>query len=259
MGSDLDHHPSSPSSSSAASARSSARSPAGSSIGMLQALARPTPRRSSQIVVFVLMAVVAAGPAGRAVRPRGGCGMSVQIRTVDASSPTAPVLSAARLVALDPARGRARRRPRAAVVHLPAGGDGHPALGPVRGGARPAARLRRAAVVRPRRFLGQRRPTSPGWSPSTPACPSRSRSSAGAVVAMVLARADRVPAAVRRTGIYFAMVTLAFAQMIYFVANQWSVLTGGENGLQGIPAASSGSRRSRPTRSTSITPDCRSS
>jgi branched-chain amino acid transport system permease protein len=40
---------------------------------------------------------------------------------------------------------------------------------------------------------------------------------------------------VRRTGIYFAMVTLAFAQMIYFLANQWRNLTGGENGLQGIP------------------------
>jgi len=55
-----------------------------------------------------------------------------------------------------------------------------------------------------------------------------------AVVAMVLA----VPIAllaVRRTGIYFAMVTLAFAQMVYYVANQWRGLTGGENGLQGIP------------------------
>ncbi|SPT49996.1 branched-chain amino acid ABC transporter permease [Actinomadura madurae] len=40
---------------------------------------------------------------------------------------------------------------------------------------------------------------------------------------------------VRLTGIYFAMVTLAFAQMMYFVANQWREVTGGENGLQGIP------------------------
>jgi branched-chain amino acid transport system permease protein len=40
---------------------------------------------------------------------------------------------------------------------------------------------------------------------------------------------------VRNSGIYFAMVTLAFAQMIYFIANQWRDLTGGENGLQGIP------------------------
>ena len=31
------------------------------------------------------------------------------------------------------------------------------------------------------------------------------------------------------------MVTLAFAQMIYFIANQWRSVTGGENGLQGIP------------------------
>ena len=56
----------------------------------------------------------------------------------------------------------------------------------------------------------------------------------GAAAAVVLA----VPIAllaVRRTGIYFAMVTLAFAQMVYFVANQWRGVTGGENGLQGIP------------------------
>ncbi len=57
---------------------------------------------------------------------------------------------------------------------------------------------------------------------------------AGVVVAMLLA----VPTgylAVRRTGIYFAMVTLAFAQMLYFIANQWRDVTGGEDGLQGIP------------------------
>ncbi|MFD0818388.1 branched-chain amino acid ABC transporter permease [Micromonospora zhanjiangensis] len=57
---------------------------------------------------------------------------------------------------------------------------------------------------------------------------------AGAVLAALLA----VPIgylAVRRTGIYFAMVTLAFAQMVYYVANEWSSLTGGENGLQGVP------------------------
>ena len=56
--------------------------------------------------------------------------------------------------------------------------------------------------------------------------------------AAVAAAALAVPIgflSVRRTGIYFAMVTLAFAQMVYFLANQWSGLTGGENGLQGIP------------------------
>jgi branched-chain amino acid transport system permease protein len=56
----------------------------------------------------------------------------------------------------------------------------------------------------------------------------------GALFAMALA----VPIgmlSVRRSGIYFAMVTLAFAQMIYFVANRWRSLTGGENGLQAVP------------------------
>ena len=40
--------------------------------------------------------------------------------------------------------------------------------------------------------------------------------------------------AIRRHGIYFAMVTLALAQIVYFLALQLP-FTGGENGLQGIP------------------------
>ncbi len=40
--------------------------------------------------------------------------------------------------------------------------------------------------------------------------------------------------AIRRQGIYFAMVTLALAQMVYFVFLQ-APFTGGENGLQGVP------------------------
>jgi branched-chain amino acid transport system permease protein len=40
--------------------------------------------------------------------------------------------------------------------------------------------------------------------------------------------------AIRRSGIYFAMITLGFAQLVYFLALQipW---TGGEDGQQGIP------------------------
>lgn len=40
--------------------------------------------------------------------------------------------------------------------------------------------------------------------------------------------------AIRRQGIYFAMITLAFAQMVFFVLLQ-SPFTGGEDGLQGVP------------------------
>jgi len=40
--------------------------------------------------------------------------------------------------------------------------------------------------------------------------------------------------AIRRTGIYFAMITLALAQMVFFLAIQIKA-TGGEDGLQGVP------------------------
>ena len=42
--------------------------------------------------------------------------------------------------------------------------------------------------------------------------------------------------ALRRTGIYFAMITVAIAEMFYFVEfNPLSAWTGGENGLPGVP------------------------
>lgn len=62
----------------------------------------------------------------------------------------------------------------------------------------------------------------------------------GGAVAAALLAAPIGFLAVRRTGIYFAMVTLAFAQMVYFAANQWDSVTGGENGLQNIPRTLSG-------------------
>jgi ABC-type branched-subunit amino acid transport system permease subunit len=38
----------------------------------------------------------------------------------------------------------------------------------------------------------------------------------------------------RSSGIYYAMITLAFAQVIYFIAFHWSDLTGGEDGIQAV-------------------------
>jgi len=40
--------------------------------------------------------------------------------------------------------------------------------------------------------------------------------------------------AIRRHGIYFAMITLALSQLVYFVCLE-APFTGGENGLQGVP------------------------
>ncbi|MFZ0986842.1 MAG: branched-chain amino acid ABC transporter permease [Xanthobacteraceae bacterium] len=37
---------------------------------------------------------------------------------------------------------------------------------------------------------------------------------------------------VRRRGVYFAMVTIAFCQVFYYIAFQWSSVTGGDDGLR---------------------------
>ncbi|MGU9981117.1 branched-chain amino acid ABC transporter permease [Phreatobacter sp. HK31-P] len=41
--------------------------------------------------------------------------------------------------------------------------------------------------------------------------------------------------AIRRQGIYFAMITLALAQMVYFFSLQTPKFTGGEDGIQAVP------------------------
>ena len=67
---------------------------------------------------------------------------------------------------------------------------------------------------------------SAGWSPELGVLAGTAIAAAcGLVVGAI---------AIRRQGIYFAMVTLAMAQMIYFVFLQVP-FTGGEDGLQGVP------------------------
>jgi len=57
---------------------------------------------------------------------------------------------------------------------------------------------------------------------------------AGALLAAVVA----LPVgwfSTRATGIYFAMLTLAFAQFLYALAYKWRDLTGGSDGIAGVP------------------------
>jgi branched-chain amino acid transport system permease protein len=39
---------------------------------------------------------------------------------------------------------------------------------------------------------------------------------------------------VRRRGVYFAVVTIAFGQVFYYIAFRWSAVTGGDDGLRGF-------------------------
>ncbi|MGH7308987.1 MAG: branched-chain amino acid ABC transporter permease, partial [Candidatus Rokuibacteriota bacterium] len=43
---------------------------------------------------------------------------------------------------------------------------------------------------------------------------------------------------VQRSGLYFIMLTFALNQMFYFIAYQWTTVTGGEDGMPGIPRPS---------------------
>ena len=51
------------------------------------------------------------------------------------------------------------------------------------------------------------------------------------VVAATVAAAIIGALIVRRRGVYFAMVTIAFGQVFYFIAFRWNAVTGGDDGL----------------------------
>ena len=60
-----------------------------------------------------------------------------------------------------------------------------------------------------------------------------------AAVAMSLLAAFLIGALIiRKRGIYFAMLTIAFGQMFYFIASQWNSVTGGQDGLTASSALS---------------------
>lgn len=40
---------------------------------------------------------------------------------------------------------------------------------------------------------------------------------------------------IQRVGVYFVMLTLAFNEMVFFVAYEWKSVTGGDDGLMGVP------------------------
>ncbi len=72
-----------------------------------------------------------------------------------------------------------------------------------------------------------------GWLVRTAGWPPELGVLAGVVIAGLVGLVVGI-IAIRRQGIYFAMITLALAQMIYFVFLQ-APFTGGEDGLQGVP------------------------
>lgn len=56
------------------------------------------------------------------------------------------------------------------------------------------------------------------------------------VISMAVLSALVGAVCLRRTEVYFSMLTLAFAQLGFFIALQWRSLTGGDDGLAAIPS-----------------------
>jgi branched-chain amino acid transport system permease protein len=65
-------------------------------------------------------------------------------------------------------------------------------------------------------------------TPSTPLAVLVGTAVAGAAAAIL------GPLVMRKRGIYFAMITIAFGQLFYFIAVRWNAVTGGEDGLTGF-------------------------
>ena len=65
------------------------------------------------------------------------------------------------------------------------------------------------------------------WIPSTPLA------ILDGVIVGTIAAAIIGPVIARLRGVYFAMCTIAFGQVFYFIAFQWSSVTGGDDGLSG--------------------------
>ena len=77
------------------------------------------------------------------------------------------------------------------------------------------------------------RPMSPRMPPRSGAC-RRSWRFSSAPRPPPCSAGSSAALAIRRQGIYFAMITLALAQMMYFFALQ-APFTGGEDGIQAVP------------------------
>ena len=116
---------------------------------------------------------------------------------------------------------------------LPAScGQRSPDFHAVRGKPAFACWRRRARLVRPcRLFWPGRLRRSAGAEAIQPAYGGRARDRTvlGAFGALVFGWF-----CVRLSGVYFAMLTLAFAQIVWSVAFQWTEVTGGDNGLIGV-------------------------
>jgi len=121
------------------------------------------------------------------------------------------------------------------VVPQPAHADAH--LGHLRHRLRPVARVHRTAVVRARDILGTAAYSAGIFSAEVLNSPIAMILTGTAVAVLMAWIIGWI--SLRRGGIYFAILTLAFGQMVYYVfLSPLGNYTGGENGFTGVDVGS---------------------
>ena len=199
----------------------------GFALGIVEGLTKVFFPEASNTVIFVIMVIVLLDPAGRPVRPE----------RVMASAAEAPVMRLHRETAWSQAVAArwswSAFLRRGAVCALSGVSHEGAVLCAVRLRLQSSDRLCRAGFVRPRALFRLGELSVPPMPPSPGACrPSLRSSSARRPPRVLGVVAGGI--AIRRQGIYFAMITLALAQMMYFVALRVK-FTGGEDGIQAVP------------------------
>ena len=185
--------------------------------------------RFSIFAVFALMAAVLI------IRPWGLLGRPLQVtEPLDRHGGSAAPLPRERPRALGAARLAAFFVPAVglALLHVPRQRRRH--LGAVRHQPQPAGRLHRARLLRPRRLLRHRRLRHRHPHEEARACSFLLAFPAAGVIAGLFALVFGF-FCVRLTRIYFAMLTLAFAQIVWAICFKWNEVTGGEQGMPEIP------------------------
>jgi hypothetical protein len=174
---------------------------------------------ASEAVIYVMMAAVLIVAAARVVRRGRALLMdSASDKRVADAAVWAALLLGALLAA------RCRRLYRARQPRAGAGARRH--------GAQFPARVSPACCRSAMPPISASAPTAPGLTMQISGAEHAARH-AGRRAHGHRRRAIIGPMIVRLRGVYFAMCTIAFGQVFYFIAFRWSSVTGGDDGLSG--------------------------
>ncbi len=198
----------------------------GFALGIVEGLTKVFFPEASNTVIFAIMIVVLL------VRPAGLFGRSAMMATAADAAALQARRETERSVGV--AAGDHGGVPdRGAVRALSGVSDEGAVLCAVRLRLQSSDRLCRPGVVRPCAVISAGRAISRPMRPSPGDLPPELAVLTGTATAAVLGIIAG-SLAIRRQGIYFAMITLALAQMMYLVALRVK-LTGGEDGIQAVP------------------------